>query len=44
MLCFLFVLRRGVVVLVYGKCECFVMLMYVYVHPVAVPNAAFCIN
>ena len=27
----------------YGKYECFVMqMLYVYVHPVAVLNAAFC--
>ena len=31
--------------LVYGKCECFVMQMFVYcVHPVAVLNAAFCMT
>ena len=29
--------------LVYGKCECFVMhILYVCVHPLAVLNAAFC--
>ena len=31
--------------LVYGKCECFVMQMlyvYIYVHRVAVLNTAFC--
>ena len=28
--------------LVYGECECFVMQMYVCVHPVAVLNSAFC--
>ena len=28
--------------LVYGKCECFVMhMVYVCVHPMAVPNATF---
>ena len=31
--------------LVYGKYECFVMqVLYVCVHPVAVLNAAFCMN
>ena len=30
--------------LVYGKCECFVMQMYVCVHPVVVLNAAFCMT
>ena len=31
--------------LVYGKCECFVMQMFVScVHPVAVLNAAFCMT
>ena len=31
--------------LVYGKCECFVMqMLYVGVHPVAVLNAAFCMT
>ena len=31
--------------LVYGKCECFVMqMLYVCVQPVAVLNAAFCIT
>ena len=31
--------------LVYGKYECFVMQkLYVCVHPVAVLNAAFCMN
>ena len=30
---------------VYGKCECFVMQMFVScVHPVAVLNAAFCMT
>ena len=30
--------------LVYGKCECFVMqMLYVCVHRVAVLNAAFCV-
>ena len=29
----------------YGKCDCFVMQMFVFcVHPVAVLNAAFCIT
>ena len=28
----------------YGECECFVMQMYVCVHPVAVLNAAFCMT
>ena len=31
--------------LVYGKYECFVMqMLYVYVHPVAVLNTAFCMT
>ena len=31
--------------LVYGKCECFVMqVLYVCVHPVAVLNTAFCMT
>ena len=31
--------------LVYGKCDCFVMQMFVScVHPVAVLNAAFCMT
>ena len=31
--------------LVYGECECFVMqMLYVWVHPVAVLNAAFCMT
>ena len=33
--------------LVYGKCECFVMQMFMIVscvHPVAVLNAAFCMT
>ena len=31
--------------LMYGKCECFIMqLLYVCVHPVAVLNAAFCMT
>ena len=33
--------------LVYGKCECFVMQMFMFVscvHPVAVLNAAFCMT
>ena len=30
--------------LVYGEYECFVMQMYVCVHPVAVLNAAFCLT
>ena len=31
--------------LVYGKCECFIMQMFVScVHPVAVLNAAFCMT
>ena len=30
--------------LVYGECECFVMQMYVCVHPVAVLNVAFCMT
>ena len=31
--------------LLYGRCECFVMHMfYVCVHPVAVLNAAFCMT
>ena len=31
--------------LVYGKCECFVMqMLYVCVHPMAVLNAAFCMT
>ena len=33
--------------LVYGKCECFVMQMLMFVscvHPVAVLNAAFCMT
>ena len=30
--------------LVYGNNECFVMQMYVCVHPVAILNAAFCMT
>ena len=33
--------------IVYGKCECFAMHMLLFVscvHPVAVPNAAFCMT
>ena len=30
--------------LVYGKCEYFVMQVYVCVHPVAVLNAEFCMT